>query len=370
MRILHLYGGNLYGGVERLLVTFADFAAQAPDLSQEFALCYRARLWRELEQRQARLHDLGGVRASRPWQVRAARRRLRAWMAEERFDIALCHAWWSYGMFAPALRAAGVPVALWAHDAPSGKGWLERWAAMRAPDLLLTYDQYQAGLLHRLYPGLPAETIHAPVPAGPGRGRRAAIREALHTPAGHVVILQASRMERWKGHRLHLEALARLGKNVPWTAWFAGGAQRPKERVYLEQLQRLTRDLGLDARVRWLGERTDVADLMGAADIFCQPNTGPEPFGIVFLEALAQGLPVVACASGGPLEIVTPECGRLVEPRADAVAQALNALVGDAGLRARLGAAAAPRAQAIADPGAQMRRLSAALARVARPEAA
>ena len=47
-----------------------------------------------------------------------------------------------------------------------------------------------------------------------------------------------------------------------------------------------------------------VPRLMAAADIYCQPNTTPEPFGIAFVEALAAGVPVVTTAMGGPLEIV------------------------------------------------------------------
>src|SRR6185312_14948333 len=49
MRVLHIYGGNLYGGVERLLVTMAQQRAAAPAVEARFALCFRGRLWQELE---------------------------------------------------------------------------------------------------------------------------------------------------------------------------------------------------------------------------------------------------------------------------------------------------------------------------------
>ena len=57
---------------------------------------------------------------------------------------------------------------------------------------------------------------------------------------------------------------------------------------------------------------TDVPRLLAAADIHCQPNISPEPFGIAFIEALAAGLPVVTSAIGGAIEIVDDTCGRLV----------------------------------------------------------
>jgi hypothetical protein len=48
-----------------------------------------------------------------------------------------------------------------------------------------------------------------------------------------VVGIQVSRMEKWKGHRLHLDALARLNGMSGWTCWMVGGAQRPHEARYL-----------------------------------------------------------------------------------------------------------------------------------------
>ena len=56
-------------------------------------------------------------------------------------------------------------------------------------------------------------------------------------------------------------------------------------------------------------QRDDVPRLLAAADIFCQPNLGPEPFGIGFVEALSAGLPVITTATGGALEIVDGDCG-------------------------------------------------------------
>ena len=72
-----------------------------------------------------------------------------------------------------------------------------------------------------------------------------------------------------------------------------GGAQRSHEAVYLAELRQAADRAGIGDRVRFLGQRTDVPDLLAAADVFCQPNTGPEPFGIAFVEALYAGLPVV-----------------------------------------------------------------------------
>jgi glycosyltransferase involved in cell wall biosynthesis len=130
------------------------------------------------------------------------------------------------------------------------------------------------------------------------------------------------------------------------------------------------RELGLEGRVRFLGHRTDVARVLAAADVHCQPNTGPEPFGVAFVEALYAGLPVATTALGGALEIVDESCGVLTPPGdAGALADALGRLTRDVGVRAGLGAAGPSRAAALCDPARQLTRLHELLGRVARREA-
>jgi glycosyltransferase involved in cell wall biosynthesis len=123
-------------------------------------------------------------------------------------------------------------------------------------------------------------------------------------------------------------------------------------------------------RVRWLGERHDVAALLASADLYCQPNLEPEPFGMVFIEALAAGLPVVTSASGGALEIVDESCGRLVAANdRPALAAALRSLIDDRALRAQLAAAGPERARRLCDPAAVERELFDVLSGMTRPAA-
>ena len=114
--------------------------------------------------------------------------------------------------------------------------------------------------------------------------------------------------------------------------------------------------------MRWLGERQDVPRLLAAADVHCQANIAPEPFGVTYVEALAAGLPVVASAAGGAIEIVDDSCGVLVPPGdSEALARALERLIVDRGLRAKLAAGAPARARHLSDPATQMSRLAQAL---------
>ncbi len=87
------------------------------------------------------------------------------------------------------------------------------------------------------------------------------------------------------------------------------------------------------------GTAIDVARLLAAADVYCQPNVGPEAFGLTLAEALGAGLPVVTSRLGAAPEIVSDADGVLLPPGdAEALASALAALLTDRGRRRAFGA--------------------------------
>ena len=99
------------------------------------------------------------------------------------------------------------------------------------------------------------------------------------------------------------------------------------------RLRRLCRELRLDENVRWLGDvaSAQLAAEYNRADVFCLPSV-QEGFGIVFLEAMAAGKPIIAVRASAVPEVVRN--GLLVEPEsADALADAIEKLYGDSQLR-------------------------------------
>jgi glycosyltransferase involved in cell wall biosynthesis len=332
-------------------------------MAPAFALCFDGRLERELIGQGVPFHDLGEVRIRYPLSVWRARRRLREILVGYRFNAVVCHGIWTQVIFGAAVRRAGVPLVLWAHGTVDGRYWLERWARRIKPALILCNSHFTALTLSTVYPGVKPEVIYYPVAPGLVEpGTREAVRYELETAPEAIVIVQVSRLEEWKGHRTLLSALALL-RDVPgWTCWIVGGVQRAKEAPYLRSLKNLAADLQISDRIRFVGQRSDVPRLLDAADVFCQPNSGPEPFGIVFVEALYAGLPVVATAIGGAQEIVNSSCGRLVQSAdAGALRDGLAELISFSGVRQRLGSRGPARARELCDPKQQLLRMQSVL---------
>jgi glycosyltransferase involved in cell wall biosynthesis len=353
LRVLHVTAGNLFGGVERMLLGMVS--AQQQDCAHEVALSFDGRLARELRDAGSPPHVLGDVRFRRPDTVWRGRRALHRLLAAGRHDAVICHAPWSCVLAGPVARRTGRPVLMWAHDAPQPEAWPERKIARVPPDRFICNSRHTAAAVARWLPGIPSDVVHPPVPAALAAppGERRSLRVELGADEGTTVILLASRLEAWKGHRVLLQAADRLRGDV--AVWIAGGPQRPAEVEYFDELSRLVADRTSTIPIRFLGERADVPRLMAAADIYCQPNTAPEPFGIAFVEALAAGVPVVTTATGGALEIVDERCGILVrEPSPLLVAEALQRLIDAPALRASLSAAAPSQAQRISDPRARL----------------
>jgi glycosyltransferase involved in cell wall biosynthesis len=156
-------------------------------------------------------------------------------------------------------------------------------------------------------------------------------RSALGTGAGAIVLLTVAALVRRKGHDVLLEALAR-SRHPDLVLWIAGDGP---ERGPLEaQAQRL----GLSERVRFLGSRKDVPDLLAACDISVLPSRH-EGLGVSALEAMAARRPVVASRVGGLAEaVVDGQTGLLVRPEDPLeLACALDRLAAEPQLCRRLG---------------------------------
>jgi glycosyltransferase involved in cell wall biosynthesis len=158
------------------------------------------------------------------------------------------------------------------------------------------------------------------------RGR--SIREKLGLPESAVVIGTVAQIGYRKGIDLFLDAAEQLLDRHPQLKFVVVGPQASNEESYFLTMMERMQHGRLKTGVVYLGGRTDIPDVLSSFDVFFLP-TRAEPFGMVIIEAMAAGVPVVATHVGGIPEIITSrELGRTVrEPTAEAYAGVIDELV-------------------------------------------
>jgi glycosyltransferase involved in cell wall biosynthesis len=203
----------------------------------------------------------------------------------------------------------------------------------RLVDAVVAVSQKTAAESHKFGARGPIHVIHNGVtPRAPVRSR-AEVRSALDLDDARLVIAQVASFRSLKAQDVTIDAMARLKeRGVAVTVLFVGEGEE------LEAMKARAKALGLgDDRVKFLGFRDDVPDLLGASDVFALPSR-TEGLPLAVLEAMAQRLAVVVTPVGGVPELVQDEVDGLVVPvgDADALATAFARLAADPSLRDRL----------------------------------
>ncbi|MCK5843501.1 MAG: glycosyltransferase family 4 protein [Victivallales bacterium] len=247
-------------------------------------------------------------------------------------------------IYEPGSEIVGVP------SVSMGKWFflnLERFAGKRS-DFLTVLSERERKLCLSL--GLESDSKIRVVPNGVDAARfavAAAARAKARTEMGfddQAVFLSVGRLSSEKGHSVLLEAFARFAASNP-----SGGNARllivgdGPEMVNLKQLAAKLADIEFDesamefGKVRFAGDCRDIRGFLAASDVFVLPSLY-EGFGIVLLEAMAAGVPIIASRTGGVPEIVADgEGGLLVDPGdCDALAAAMLRLDSDRKLSASM----------------------------------
>jgi glycosyltransferase involved in cell wall biosynthesis len=172
----------------------------------------------------------------------------------------------------------------------------------------------------------------------PGIGRDEIRREFAIDP-GTPVVITVCRLFKEKGTAELIMAVDAVRRELPDVRLLVVGHDPANSEPYLNELRSLVDELGLHEHVIFTGRRPDVASLMAAADVFAMPSF-EEPFGLVFAEALAMELPVVALDNGGTKEVLVHGRHGLLSDHGDldALTGNLLTLLGDSELRHRMGA--------------------------------
>jgi glycosyltransferase involved in cell wall biosynthesis len=163
-------------------------------------------------------------------------------------------------------------------------------------------------------------------------------RASLGVSHDAPLIVSVARLFRGKGHFELVSALALVKLKHPNVRLAIVGTDYPTDSGTTQMLKQHASELGVGENVIFTGQRSDIAALMAACDIFSLPSF-EEPFGLVYAEAMAMRRPVVALTDGGTPEVVEHgKCGLLSHPGdIDALGANLLTLLGNAALRTQFG---------------------------------
>jgi glycosyltransferase involved in cell wall biosynthesis len=253
------------------------------------------------------------------------------------------------GAFGRALH--GKPTVWHVHDIVSREHFgrlhltLIKWAVKVGVDHVIANSRASADALIELT-GLPRSAVpvvHNGVDMtrfGDDAGQASAVieqrRAALGLPRDAFLVGLFGRFTQWKGQHVALDAIAR----VPNAHLVLVGDALFGETAYARSLRAQAEALGITDRVHFAGFQHDVASWMKAMDVIVHASTQPEPFGLVIIEAMAAGKPVIASNGGAVPEIVRHgENGIIIEPGdASKLAVAINTLQREPEMAGRIAA--------------------------------
>jgi glycosyltransferase involved in cell wall biosynthesis len=217
-----------------------------------------------------------------------------------------------------AARRAGCASVLQFHDGPwrTINAAITQLGAVIAPhDAIVVCSKWMAREFRRRL-GVRTIPVHSGVqlerlPASP-----ADIRTEYGWPQDAPVVTIPGRLQSWKGQDVFLRAAARVADAIPQARFVVlGGALYGWDQEFAARLPRLAASLGIAGRVAFTGHRDDALAVVAGSDIVAHCSTSPEPFGMVVIEAMALGRPVIASNTGGPPEIIDDgETGLLIPP--------------------------------------------------------
>lgn len=249
----------------------------------------------------------------------------------------------------PAAGLVGTPAVWYQLGNARSSSWLDRAVTAVPARGILTLSSASAEAQSDIRPARRQELVYPgaelddfdpdslPAPA--------AARAELGVPGKGPVVGMVGRLQRWKGFHVLIEAMPDVLAQYPDATCILVGGDHALEPEYPEVLRQRVHQLGITANVAFAGYQSDVPMWMQSMDIVVHASAN-EPFGLVVIEAMALGKPVVAGSQGGPKEIITDHVNGLLvdyedhESLADAVLRYLD----DPGLADQMGAAAQRRA--------------------------
>ncbi len=227
--------------------------------------------------------------------------------------------------------------------------WLDKdiFQAIRKSSRLIAVSEYirQNAILQGVSPSAIHTVINpAPVSTFQPDSARRSIRAEFHLDENTPLVLAAGRLDPGKGHLDLFAAFAQVIREIPEARLLICGASTMRDN-YADRLKQRVDELQIQPYTIFAGQRGDIPAIMHSANVFCLP-TELDPCPLVFLEAMASGMPVVAYYSGGVPEMVLHNQTGLLSYPGDVPTLALNLkkVLSDPGYARQLGESGKNRA--------------------------
>jgi len=324
VRLLVVNPSPVRGGAEQMLL---DLCTRTTRLDVTVACLADGPFVDDLSAAGVRVERIPAGRLRNPW----------AWARTVRRLVRLAHThdlvvgWQVKGHYygTPAARLARAPVAWWDHGVRPARGE-PRYLVDNLLPRSLRADLVVGSSRAIAARHAPARTIYPGISLEPyTHASRTDARAGLGLEPDEQAVGIVGRLQPWKGQHVLLRAAPAVLEGHPRAHIIVIGSELGGFSAgYRDELEKLAADLGVTARVSFLGQRDDVPALLPGLDVFVNASFG-EPFGIVTVEAMAAGVPVVVTAAGGAPEIVDDGAtGMLVVPGdARSLAEAIDALL-------------------------------------------
>jgi glycosyltransferase involved in cell wall biosynthesis len=338
LRILHINSARSFGGGERHT---ADLANALSRRGHEVfvAAPQRAPLVEELKR--VPPENIFELPLRNALDVQSAIELARRVRARE-IEIIHAHVARDYLLAALAARRSETPLVLTRHLERPLKS-LHRWTLSGVSAVIAVSEAVERSLLAQKI--FPAEKIRR-IPNGIDVERFERRARSFDTQRfrrltgikGRLVVGVAGELREHKGQDDLIRAAQLVSRQFADVDFVIAGEDQSARKEYRAQLERLVAELELQERVHFTGWVDDLTSLLPALDIFVS-SSRVEPFGLVMVEAMAAGLPVVATTTGGALEIVLDGVTGKLVPSGDvkALAEALCALLRNEDGRRRMG---------------------------------
>ena len=244
-----------------------------------------------------------------------------------------------FASIAGVLTGRARRIAWWQANLPK-VDLVERIATALPARAVFMYSHATGDVQRSIWPHRETIVVHPgiDVPERVPAERLARLREELGLPAGRPIVGIVGRLCSWKGHHHVVRAIALLReRGLDVHGLVVGGNAYDFEPGYEPRLRTLTTELGLDEHVTFTGQVADGTVHMRLMDAIANASD-LEPFGMVVLEAMALGVPVVAVDAGGPAEVIDDGESGLLVPGAtpERFADAFERILRSEELRARL----------------------------------